>query len=34
METSMHAPEEFAASFGSKLDLYNLLTIDRKVLYL
>ena len=30
MESNLHAPEEFTANFGSKLDLYNLLTIDRK----
>ena len=30
MESSLHAPNEFATTFGSKLDLYNLLTIDRK----
>ena len=30
MESRYHAPEEFTGKFGSKLDLYNLLTIDRK----
>ena len=30
MESRFHAPEEFLGKFGSKLDLYNLLTIDCK----
>ena len=29
MDSKYHAPEEFLGRFGSKLDLYNLLKIDR-----
>ena len=30
MESRFHAPEEFLDKFGSKLDLYKLLTVDCK----
>ena len=30
IESNLHAPEEFTTNFGSKLELYNLSTIDRK----
>ena len=30
MEYRFHAPEEFLGKFGSKLDLYKLLTVDCK----
>ena len=28
MENRLHAPEEFLGKFGSKLDLYQLMTVD------
>ena len=34
MESRFHAPEEFLGKFGSKSDLYNLLTIDRNCLFI